>query len=152
MVPCTANNSPISSPPSSVMAKKQKRIARKKKENEERQGRPVNVKGKTNDTLPAASRGGSRSRSRLRGNIPPKKSKRDKKPKVGLFVTKELAIAIETTKSTVERIAKECRSKNKRFRFARLHLDSTSALTHFGDQRQRLRLRIRQVPVLAWIL
>lgn len=61
----------------------------------------------------------SRSRSRLgRGGKKGRKSKNETTaPSVGLFVTKELDIAIETTKATVENIAKECKLKNKRFRF-----------------------------------
>ena len=97
------------------MGKKQ-RIARKKKETEEskaRAGRPVPLKDRTNEKGDG-SRAGSRLGDRSRKN---KKNKKEKPaPKVGLFVTKELSIAIETTKNTVERIAKECRLKNKRFR------------------------------------
>ncbi|KAF6743622.1 hypothetical protein DFP72DRAFT_1079815 [Ephemerocybe angulata] len=59
----------------------------------------------------------SRSRSRLRSAGNRSKGKKDKKqPSVGLFVTKELNVAIETTKATVERIAKEYKAANRKYR------------------------------------
>ena len=45
-----------------------------------------------------------------------KQLKRPEKP-VGLFVTKELGDAIEACKAKVESVAKDCRGRNKRFRW-----------------------------------
>ncbi|RXW23954.1 hypothetical protein EST38_g1918 [Candolleomyces aberdarensis] len=102
--------------------KRAKRPARKQETKQERTGRPGGPKvqgDKPPESLGAEPRERTRSRSRLRrgDRKDKKKGKKEKKqPQVGLFVTKELAQAIETTKSTVERIARECRAKNRRFR------------------------------------
>ncbi|KAJ2935083.1 hypothetical protein H1R20_g2057, partial [Candolleomyces eurysporus] len=98
------------------MGRRQGRVAPKKKK-EEGRGRPGAPK---DDALNAGGPERTRSRSRLRSGPTNRKAKKNEKKKekkkVGLFVTKELATAIETTKATVERIAKECRLKNRRFR------------------------------------
>lgn len=98
------------------------------KKEEERQGRlvtPKDLHSPDPNTLGAPSREGSRSRSRLGGRSGRKNKKKNKKEKksVGLFVTKELNLAIETTKATVERIARDCRSKNKRYRDTEFDLE-----------------------------
>ncbi|KAJ3521717.1 hypothetical protein NMY22_g12196 [Coprinellus aureogranulatus] len=90
------------------------------KKEEERQGRLVSSKKPAPPSELSAQPNTERSRSRSRLGRAGKKGRKGKKekkvPSVGLFVTKELNIAIETTKATVERIARECRAKNKRFR------------------------------------
>ncbi|KAJ2928239.1 hypothetical protein H1R20_g8850, partial [Candolleomyces eurysporus] len=60
------------------------------------------------------------------------KLKERKKTKPGLFVTKELAIAIEKTKATVEQIAKECRMRNTKFRDADFDLEKDETLCLHG--------------------
>ncbi|RXW21859.1 hypothetical protein EST38_g4004 [Candolleomyces aberdarensis] len=60
------------------------------------------------------------------------KLKERKKSKPGLFVTKELAIAIEKTKATVEQIAKECRMRNTKFRDAEFDLEKDETLCLHG--------------------
>ncbi|KAF6764393.1 hypothetical protein DFP72DRAFT_1163362 [Ephemerocybe angulata] len=66
----------------------------------------------------------SRSRSRLRSAGNRSKGKKDRKqPSVGLFVTKELNVAIETTKATVERIAKEYKAANRKYRDTEFDLE-----------------------------
>ena len=99
------------------MGRRQRKPASKKKE--EGRGRPGPPKD-ADDTLKPGGPERTRSRSRLRGGPDNRKAKKNEKRKekkqVGLFVTKELATAIETTKATVERIANECRLKNRRFR------------------------------------
>ncbi|KAF6764385.1 hypothetical protein DFP72DRAFT_421321 [Ephemerocybe angulata] len=108
------------------MGRRYKRPANKDpKKKEERKGRLVAPKGgNKGDVDLKAPRERSRSRSRLGRGGKGKKGKKEKKqPSVGLFVTKELNTAIETTKATVERIAKECKAKNKRFRDTEFDLE-----------------------------
>ena len=105
------------------MGRRNRRPAASKdpKKEEERQGHRLEGKNLAPESdLGGPSRERSRSRSRLgRAGKKGRKNKKEKKlPSVGLFVSKELNIAIETTKATVERIARECRAKNKRFRSA----------------------------------
>jgi hypothetical protein len=98
------------------MGRRERKVASKKKE--EGRGRLSAPKNEA-DTLKAGGPNRTRSRSRLRSGPNNRKVKNEKKvgkKKVGLFVTKELATAIEATKATVERLAKECRLKNRKFR------------------------------------
>ncbi|TEB33837.1 cysteine proteinase [Coprinellus micaceus] len=109
------------------MGKRNRKPAKNKdpKAEEDRQGRRLEGKNLAPGSglgVPSGER--SRSRSRLgRTGKKGRKNKEKKLPSVGLFVTKELNIAIETTKATVERIARECRAKNKRFRDSEFDLE-----------------------------
>jgi hypothetical protein len=59
------------------------------------------------------------------------------KPEPGLLVTKELDKAIADCKAKVERISKECRMKNQKFRYFDLIIDgSTEPLTFFPTQQR----------------
>ena len=45
------------------------------------------------------------------------------KEQVGLLVTKELEKAIQDCKAKVQRIAKECHAKNRKFRYSNNHVN-----------------------------
>lgn len=118
-----------------AMGKRNRRPAKKdRKKDEERQGRLDAPKKPAEPELSASKGERSLSRSRLgRAGKKGRKNKKEKEkklPSVGLFVTKELNIAIDTTKATVERIARECRMKNKRFRLVNCTVFRCVQLAH----------------------
>jgi len=100
-------------------------MSRKDKRKQKQRGRQP-LADTTSATLNVGDKLDLKNRSRSRQGRKGKNQKKEKKPNVGLLVTEELSKAIETTKATVERIVKECRARNKRFRCSPLrayHLD-----------------------------
>lgn len=70
--------------------------------------------------------------------------------KVGLLVTKELGLAIEACKEAVESIAKDCRARNKRFRYVHIDCKQQVHPSNLNPQGPGVRSGVRRPFVPTW--